>query len=120
MPNRERTAPGTVQACFRGQVSIHAILSLPLMRELTAVELLLANQLATVLVPPPQQPPPKLAAEPATEMEMQPLQETEIKPEPPTTDANEEDPGPNYTCPICLVCSPPFSTTRLPSWSTDH
>ena len=100
-----------VQACFKGQIAIRAILSLPILRELTAVEQLLAHQLA---VPLTLSPPANTA---------QPLQQPDMRRPPAAysgvdgqmhskegqsdllnyTDEMDKD----FTCAICMVSNIP-------------
>ena len=99
-------APSSVQACFTGQVAVRALLSAPLLQELTAVEQLLCQQLAAA-VPPPQQLPafPALTPEAEAELELQPLNQDggdheEQGAHEPKADS---EPDKEFTCPICLV-----------------
>ena len=97
-------SPSSVQACFTGQVDIRALLSAPLLQELTAVEQLLCQQLAAA-VPPQQQLPAIPALMPEAELELQPLKEharahEEQGPDEPKADS---EPDKEFTCPICIV-----------------
>ena len=93
-----------MQACFTGQVAVRALLSAPLLQELTAIEQLLCQQLAAA-VPPPQQLPafPALLLE--AELELQPLNQDGEAHEEQGADEPKADSEPDkeFTCPICLV-----------------
>lgn len=98
-----------MQACFKGQVATQSILSFPLLRELTAVEQLLAHQLAPPLNQQCRDPELKLPANDGTGNRQMTSRD------PPNTAVADSAEDTDFTCAICMVCIHLFQLRHLSS-----